>query len=30
VSDAVLFRSEIDGMWEELLEKARGKRAALY
>jgi putative transcriptional regulator len=30
VSDTVLFRSQIDGMWEELLEKARGKRAALY
>ena len=30
VTEAVLFRTDTEGMWEELLEKARGKRAALY
>jgi putative transcriptional regulator len=29
-TEALLFRSDPEGMWEELLEKARGKRAALY
>lgn len=29
-SEAVLFRADTEGMWEELLEKARGRRAALY
>jgi putative transcriptional regulator len=29
-SEALLFRADTAGMWEELLERARGKRAALY
>jgi putative transcriptional regulator len=29
-TEALLFRADPEGMWEELLEKARGKRAALY
>ena len=29
-SEALLFRADTEGMWEELLERARGKRAALY
>jgi len=29
-SEALLFRADTDGMWEELVERARGKRAALY
>jgi putative transcriptional regulator len=29
-SEALLFRTDTAGMWEELLEKTRGKRAALY
>ena len=29
-SEALLFRAEPEGMWEELLERARGRRAALY
>ena len=29
-SEELVFRADTTGMWEELLEKARGKRAALY
>lgn len=29
-SDGVLFRADPAGLWEELLERARGRRAALY
>jgi putative transcriptional regulator len=29
-SEALLFRADTAGMWEELLERTRGKRAALY
>ena len=29
-SEALLFRADSEGMWEELLERARGRRAALY
>ena len=29
-SEALLFRADTEGMWEELLERARGRRAALY
>jgi putative transcriptional regulator len=29
-TEALLFRADTQGMWEDLLEKARGKRAALY
>jgi putative transcriptional regulator len=29
-SEALLFRTDTAGMWEELLERSRGKRAALY
>jgi putative transcriptional regulator len=29
-SDAQMFRADTAGLWEELLEKARGRRAALY
>ena len=30
VSEELLFRADTAGMWEELLERTRGKRAALY
>jgi len=30
VSESVLFRADPAGLWEELLERARGRRAALY
>ena len=30
VSESALFRTDPAGLWEELLERARGRRAALY
>jgi len=30
VSESVLFRADPAGLWEELLERVRGRRAALY
>jgi putative transcriptional regulator len=29
-SEALLFRADSEGLWEQLLERARGRRAALY